>query len=383
MSGPPLVRAVSGSPAAYSSEPYIPGPSSISEGFDKIIMLFSIPTSVVMPGGTISHYTDGSSIAMIFYEMYLGIASAHPEPPKIKLCSTSTVYLTNKIYITQKKVLYYYTPPQGQFSDIDIDKFNANIDILRTDVKKKFDLDSSVLNDFINFRKLNKNLSKNGETISGIKERLKSCPFNMIYVPLTLINLNMSVTYIPDHANALLIGKNGDFIIVEPEKNTEKSIAVEPHIREAIIKLVKKVIDDDKIVPRELVIEDSCPQGIINKDAHKLVRPDENCIFWSMFLTIEIIKNSDGIVDQASLNKIINYYSKLNRGTLQKLIYDFKINLITQVIPQVLSKSKVAWPDFQKIYDEHFTPEKLVAGRRKTRKNKKRTLRKKRKSSKK
>jgi hypothetical protein len=36
-----------------------------------------------------------------------------------------------------------------------------------------------------------------------------------------------------------------------------------------------------------------------------------------------------------------------------------------------------------KIYDEYFTPEKLVAGRRKTRKNKKRTLRKKRKSSKK
>jgi hypothetical protein len=162
------------------------------------------------------------------------------------------------------------------------------------------------------------------------------------------------------HANGLLLGKDGRVIIIEPSNNV---LDAEYYtlFNNKILEFAKEVgVPDPKII----IINETCPQTIINKSLGDKDKSDSNCLFWTFFIYTKIVE----LEFDKDPNEAVAEYSSMPPEELRKLIHDFKIKLFTEIIPKGLEILEWRWPDFKELQEssEGFT----LGASRKTRKNK-------------
>jgi len=197
------------------------------------------------------------------------------------------------------------------------------------------------------------------------RKRFRECKFPYIFVPLTLRSFADSTRPdISSHQNGILIGKNGTVFRIEPETFIDKS-RIDDKVDAGIIQIAEKIGLKSPTVIR---VNQVCPQTIAK---------DLNCIFWTIFMCNEIIKN---VFKYPNPNDVIKIYSSKPKEELQKLIKDFKVELVRKIIPEGLKKLGCGWAEFGR-FNRLFPG--YVGGKRRVRKTKKKRQYKRRKSSKK
>jgi hypothetical protein len=199
-----------------------------------------------------------------------------------------------------------------------------------------------------------KRLDSNVELIGNLKKQYPECRSPFLYIPLTLIPLDTTNIKQSYHANGILIGRNGTVFRIEPQFDPKISSVVDEGIKSAIVDIANKIGLRD---PRFVELNDVCPQAITL---------DKNCIFWTLFIMNEILRNMYKIKDP---NDVIKLYVSKPKPELDALIKNFKIELITKIIPGALASRKMAWPDFEEFRKKY--PEYIGGknGFNKTRKN--------------
>jgi hypothetical protein len=156
------------------------------------------------------------------------------------------------------------------------------------------------------------------------------------------------------HANGILIGRNGTVFRIEPQYDPKIGVKMNKDINSAVVDIANKIGLRD---PRFVELNDVCPQAITL---------DENCIFWTLFIMNEILRNMYKIKDP---NDVIKLYVGKPKPELDALIKNFKTELITKIIPGMLASRKISWPDFEafrKQYPDYIGGKN---GFKKTRKN--------------
>jgi hypothetical protein len=91
----------------------------------------------------------------------------------------------------------------------------------------------------------------------------------------------------------------------------------------------------------------------------------------------EIMKN---VFKYPDPNDVIKIYSSKPKAELQKIIKDFKVQLVRKIIPEGMRKSECQWEEFER-FNKLFPD--YAGGKRRVRKTKKKRQYKRRKTSKK
>lgn len=178
--------------------------------------------------------------------------------------------------------------------------------------------------------------------ISKLKTEYRNCPSDQyFFIPLTLIPFNPLKLNSSYHANGIFISKpKGTVFRIEPQyyqiqdmKQNSKEINIQQQnkIKSGIIQLVTEIGLKD---PTYIDITVPCPQTIVE---------DNNCIFWSQYMFESIVKN----LYKKDINTVIKDISSKPKAELQKLIYEYKLDFFGRLIPDVLKKYNIEWPDFE------------------------------------
>ena len=202
---------------------------------------------------------------------------------------------------------------------------------------------------------IRKRLDSNVELIGNLKKLYPECRSPFLYIPLTLIPLDTTNIKESFHANGILLGRNGTVFRIEPQFDPKISDVVNEGIKSAIVEIADKIGLKD---PRFVELNDVCPQAITL---------DENCIFWTLFIMNEILRNMYKIKDP---NDVIKLYSSKPKPELDGLIKNFKRELATKIIPEILASRKMSWPafeEFRKKYPDYVGGKNGIKG---TKKNK-------------
>jgi hypothetical protein len=202
---------------------------------------------------------------------------------------------------------------------------------------------------------IRKRLGSNVELIGNLKKLYPECRSPFLYIPLTLIPLDASNIKESFHANGILLGRNGTVFRIEPQFDPKISGVVDEGIKSAIVEIADKIGLRD---PRFVELNDVCPQAITL---------DKNCLFWTLFIMNEILRNMYKIKDP---NDVIKLYSSKPKSELDGLIKNFKRELATKIIPGILASRKMSWPDFEefrKNYPDYVGGKNGIKG---TKKNK-------------
>lgn len=176
------------------------------------------------------------------------------------------------------------------------------------------------------------------ELIQNLKQQYPECRSPFLYIPLSLIPLNLLNSAESSHANGILIGRNGTVFRIEPQYDTSVNVKIHNGINSAIVDIANKIGLKD---PRFVELNDVCPQAITL---------DKNCIFWTLFIMNEILRNMYKIKDP---NDVIKLYISKPKPELDALIKNFKTELITKIIPGMLASRKISWPDFEAFRKQH------------------------------
>lgn len=218
--------------------------------------------------------------------------------------------------------------------------------------------------------------AKNNEVIQSIKKAYKECTSSYFYIPIILVPLTSE----PDvlyHSNGILINKNkGTFTRIEPEQ-----LRVEDELQQKYINLINFKIDKSiKIfvsenlltTPKENPLLSICPQSLLN---------DNNCLFWSLFITNEILRNTNKYNDPNDVIKSLyineKEYMSLPEDQKEKsrqtvmnewrvIIENFKLKLVTEYLPKALAQGGYKMPksiesDFESIKGKKLIPINMSA----------------------
>jgi hypothetical protein len=205
------------------------------------------------------------------------------------------------------------------------------------------------------YTNIRQRLGSNVELIGNLKKLYPECRSPFLYIPLTLIPLDPSNMDGPFHANGILLGRNGTVFRIEPQFDPKISGVVDEGIKSAIVEIADKIGLRD---PRFVELNGVCPQAITL---------DKNCLFWTLFIMNEILRNMYKIKDP---NDVIKLYSSKPKPELDGLIKNFKRELATKIIPGILVSRKISWPDFEefrKKYPDYVGGKNGIKG---TKKNK-------------
>jgi len=205
-------------------------------------------------------------------------------------------------------------------------------------------------------------LGRNDTAILKIKDSLSSCPHNLVFIPLMLLNLagfDMPPDIL-DHQNGILISKKDSKVLrIEPEYypelSTEEHERRQEAINDGIINIVKAVGIENPVI---VSLNQVCPQAVTR---------DLNCIFWTLFICQEIMISEHGLDNP---NEIIRFYSSKPPGELATIIQEFKAKLIREIIPEYLRESGDSWPELEKFNIDFPGYNGAGKRRRKTRKRK-------------
>jgi len=225
-------------------------------------------------------------------------------------------------------------------------------------------------------------LQKNNEIIKYVIQKFKICTKPFFFLPIGHVSficekIKGKLEYsIMLHANGLLLGKDGRVIRIEPHNNFLDA--------DYDIQFDKKLIEYVTLIgvpsPRLVPIRYTCPQTIINTSIPKDGASDINCLFWTFFLYTKITE----LDFDKDPNEAIEKYSRMPREKLQNIIENFKVKLVSEIIPKGLSILGWRWPRFEsfKYYSLKYV-HKTYGSSLKTRKTKHKTSRKSKKLAKK
>jgi len=182
-------------------------------------------------------------------------------------------------------------------------------------------------------------LAENATNIPLIKKQVRECSGDQfVFIPLTLYPRDSHK--VASHANGIIISKaRGTVMRIEPQlKESElkgKTKDYHDNIERGIVKFAEMIGLSDPTVER---INYTCPQGITD---------DKNCIFWTIFLTYQILKN---LYKKQHPNITIQAISAKPKEELDTLMRNFKSELVTKIIPATFAFAKktsgqtVSWP---------------------------------------
>jgi hypothetical protein len=194
------------------------------------------------------------------------------------------------------------------------------------------ELDRTQLSIMVDRIKIKPKLDSSVELIQNLKQQYPKCSSPFLYIPLTLIAITLKGYPQSAHANGILIGRNGTVFRIEPQYDPKIGVKIDKNIDSAVVDIANQIGLKD---PRFVELNDVCPQAITL---------DENCIFWTLFIMNEILRNMYKIKDP---NDVIKLYVSKPKPELDALIKNFKTELITKIIPGALANRKISWPDFE------------------------------------
>lgn len=182
--------------------------------------------------------------------------------------------------------------------------------------------------------------------ISEIRSHFLNCPMDKyFFIPLTLLPFGPVDLKLPNHANGIFISKaKGTVFRIEPQyyvnDNDPDYKEKQARLNQAVIRLTNEIGLKD---PTFINIKVPCPQAIVE---------DKNCIFWSLLIFEQIIKN----LYKKDINTVIQEISLKPKQELEKIIYEYKKDLFNIWVPKGLNKFQFSWPEFevnkQKILEE-------------------------------
>ena len=187
-----------------------------------------------------------------------------------------------------------------------------------------------------------------------IKEVYQNCESRrFLYVPLTIL----STGFIPgifNHANGIIIDRLTNTVTrIEPENSPDNKVGVkiEERVNEGIKKFAEYLgMKNPTITPLDYI----CPQKIAQ---------DKNCIFWTMFITREILNNivnpKDGQLPKTPKETMDTFLQGKTKDDLERTIAIFKQELVKEIIPRGFSNQgeksnckATSWPDWEELMDK-------------------------------
>ena len=283
---------------------------------------------------------DGLSLVMsMLADMYSD--STNPLP----VCIDKSIYMS-----------YFYPNSRGQ-----IVPFLSGItdsEIMRSKIAKLKKGGVELLPDETNEYIIRGSLDRNRDAFEVNKKRFRECKYSYTFVPLHLRSFNGfdGVTPAQNHQNGILISKKGNVIRIEPSGSQDSSTNIINNvIDKGVLDVANKIgLTDATFIP----INQVCPQAITT---------DENCMFWTLFICHEIMKNVNKIPDP---NDVIALYSSKPKEELEELIKQFKVELVQKIIPNGLRKINCNWHEFTEFITAYPSYNGAGRHRRKTRKRK-------------
>jgi len=170
--------------------------------------------------------------------------------------------------------------------------------------------------------------------IPALKTDFRNCvgSVDFFYIPLSL-------KYVPNprssgHANGIIVSKSkGTYFLIEPQYSKEQpSRSDTPKIYTAIESIMTEIGATDF---KRIELNTTCPQSLT---------ADENCLFWTVFLTREIIRNMYKTEDP---NTTIAEVTKRGKDQLNKEIEAFK-QQVWKAAMDSLAKSNMRWVEYER-----------------------------------
>lgn len=171
--------------------------------------------------------------------------------------------------------------------------------------------------------------------IPELKSEYQNCTgsVDFFYIPIMLVPLK--VLEKPLHANGLLVSKSkGNYFRIEPEYSPEHEATLNMPQLDAGIHQALNEIGAKNFTPVNLNVV--CPQFLTN---------DQNCLFWTAYITREIIRN---IYKNQDPNTTIAQITNLGKEELDRRIKQFKEEVWKSTL-KFLSENKLVWKEYEKV----------------------------------
>lgn len=179
---------------------------------------------------------------------------------------------------------------------------------------------------------LTSGLTEDGN-ITAIKHYYKYCvgSVDFFYIPLMLIPITYPATTMR-HANGLLVSKSkGTYFRIEPEYSRSEPNLEVPKIYEGIEKALNE-IGAKNFTRTELNM--TCPQNLTQ---------DLNCLFWSAYVSREILRN---MYKNQDPNTTIAQITALGKDKLEQEIKLFNEKLMESTLKYLADKN-VTWKEYE------------------------------------
>jgi len=187
------------------------------------------------------------------------------------------------------------------------------------------------------------------EKINALRYDFFNCPRDRyFFIPIGLVGVKQGRFVTDSHANAIIINKQrGTVMRIEPSysdpiNDKREVVEREDKIKQGIISLVNDIGLKD---PTYKEFDATCPQSISR---------DRNCMFWTSYIFQMILLNLDR--DPVA---VVNMVSKKPREELLALIENYKLELITKIIPHGLKRYNIAWRSFSDFSEKFLRRNKM------------------------
>lgn len=172
--------------------------------------------------------------------------------------------------------------------------------------------------------------------IPALKDEFKNCvgSVDFFYIPLTLVHgidpLNNS-----RHANGILVSKSkGSYFRIEPQYSIEEEARLDaPKIYEGIEGILNEIGAKDF---KRIELNTVCPQSLTN---------DQNCLFWTAYITREILRN---MYKNQDPNTTITKVTSLGKDALTSEIILFKKQILINTL-KFLKQNSVRWLEYENV----------------------------------
>jgi hypothetical protein len=169
--------------------------------------------------------------------------------------------------------------------------------------------------------------------IPAIKYDYKNCvgSVDFFYIPLILI-AGRQLLDNPRHANGILVSKSkGTYFRIEPQYSQDEPRLDTPKIYEGIEKALNE-IGAKSFTRTEL--NTTCPQYLTQ---------DQNCLFWSAYVSREILRN---IYKNQDPNTTIAQITALGKDKLDQEIKLFKETILEAML-RYLREKGITWKEYE------------------------------------
>jgi len=308
---------------------------------------------------------DPPSIAYSAYEAYINQYPQTRQSPCTENFTGHTPLFLSRLSL--KGIIASHRT--GYFRELNIDGFSELMDSIFKDypAEKRSEI-------IARFKFWNKLLKTNESFIEQYKENFRNCKKPFMFIPIGSFHFDV---YIKDekldfrqgsHANGLLLGKDGRVIRIEPSNNFH-SVAHDKLFDTKVLEFAELIgVPSPRLVP----IYMTCPQTVLNKERRDPKdEEDINCLFWTFFLYTKITELEFGRDPNEAVAKYSLENSAMTRKELVNIIDDFKVKLVSEIIPKGLEILRWRWGAFELFTEYDLKYERLPYGSsRKTRKNK-------------